>query len=133
MSQTDPIADMLTVIRNGISSEKESVDVPFSRIKEEILKILRDHGFIKTYRVVAQENNKKKIRTYLAYDVDGEPVINNLKRISRPGLRVYKKAQDIPLVRGGKGIAVISASQGIFDDEQARQKNVGGEVLCYVW
>lgn len=133
MSQTDPIADMLTVIRNGSTADKETVNVPFSRVKEEILKILQEHGFIKAYRVIPQENNKKSLRVYLSYDKDGEPIINNLKRISRPGLRVYKKADDIPRVRGGKGIAVISASQGLLDDVEAREKNVGGEVICYVW
>ena len=129
---TDPIADMLSRIRNANNARHKSVDVPCSNIKKEIAKILLDEGYIKGYDVV-EDDKQGMIKIDLKYSQDGERVISGLKRISKPGLRVYAKCDDVPKVLGGLGIAIISTSKGIIADKMARQEKVGGEVICYVW
>ncbi|KXA28750.1 ribosomal protein S8 [Peptoniphilus harei] len=129
---TDPIADMLSRIRNANNARHKSVDVPCSNIKKEIARILLDEGYIKGYDVV-EDDKQGMIKIDLKYSQDGERVISGLKRISKPGLRVYVKCDDVPKVLGGLGIAIISTSKGIITDKMARQEKVGGEVICYVW
>ena len=129
---TDPIADMLSRIRNANSARHKSVDIPCSNIKKEIAQILLDEGYIKGFDVV-EDDKQGMIKVDLKYSEDGEKVISGLKRISKPGLRVYVKCEDVPKVLGGLGIAIISTSKGIITDEKARQEKVGGEVICYVW
>ena len=132
MFLTDPIADMLTRIRNANSAMHEKVDVPFSKEKLAIAKILKDEGFILNYKEI-EEGNKKDIRVYLKF-VDGkEKVIRGLKRISKPGRRVYTVEENMPKVLGGLGIAILSTPKGVITDKQCKVENVGGEVLCYVW
>lgn len=129
---TDSIADMLTRIRNGNSARHASVVVPASRMKKEIAKILLDEGFINGFSV--EEDGKQGMMTVeLKYGPSGEKVITGIKRISKPGLRVYVKAGEVPRVLGGLGIAIVSTSQGIMPDREARKNGIGGEVLCYVW
>ena len=129
---TDPIADMLSRIRNANSARHKSVDIPCSNIKKEIAQILLDEGYIKGFDVV-EDDKQGMIKVDLKYSEDGEKVISGLKRISKPGLRVYVKCEDVPKVLGGLGIAIISTSKGIITDKMARQEKVGGEVICYVW
>ena len=129
---TDPIADMLTRIRNGNHARHKSVDIPASNIKKEIAKILLDEGYIKNYDLV-EDNKQGIIKIDLKYAQSGERVISGIKRISKPGLRVYVKCEDVPKVLGGLGIAIISTSMGIITDKVAREKGVGGEVICYIW
>lgn len=129
---TDPIADMLTRIRNGNNVKHESVDIPASNIKKEIARILLDEGFIKGYDVI-EDGKQGIIRIELKYGSNNEKVISGIKRISKPGLRVYVRNNEIPRVLGGLGIAILSTSKGIMTDKQARKEGIGGEVLCYVW
>ena len=129
---TDPIADLLTRIRNGNHARHKSVDIPASNIKKEIAKILLDEGYIKNYDLV-EDNKQGIIKIDLKYAQSGERVISGIKRISKPGLRVYVKCEDVPKVLGGLGIAIISTSKGIITDKVAREKGVGGEVICYIW
>ena len=129
---TDTIADMLTRIRNANQMRYEEVRVPASKIKESIAKILKDEGFIKNYKVVKEEAQGTILLT-LKYTDKKERVITGLKRISKPGLRVYVKNDEIPKVLNGLGIAIISTSKGIMTDKEARKQNIGGEVLAYIW
>jgi small subunit ribosomal protein S8 len=129
---TDPIADMLTRIRNGSNAKHDSVDVPASNVKKEVAKILLDEGFVKSYDVI-DDGKQGIIRVDLKYGTQSQKVISGIKRISKPGLRVYVKADEVPKVLGGLGIAVISTSKGIMTDKVARKEGVGGEVVCYVW
>ena len=129
---TDTIADMLTRIRNANSMGYEEVTVPASKLKIELAKILKEEGFIKEYKVVS-ENVQKNILLTLKYGNKKEKVITGLKRISKPGLRVYVKSDEVPKVLNGLGIAIISTSKGIMTDKEARKQNLGGEVLAYVW
>jgi small subunit ribosomal protein S8 len=130
---TDPIADMLTRIRNANAAKHDTVDVPTSKMKEAIAKILLDEGYIKKYELV-ENGPAKDIRITLKYGADkNQKVISGLKRISRPGLRVYASVDNMPKVLGGLGIAIISTNKGILTDKQARRENVGGEVLAFVW
>ncbi len=129
---TDPIADMLTRIRNGSNAKHDSVDVPASNVKKELAKILLDEGFVKGYDVI-EDAKQGIIRIDLKYGAENQKVISGIKRISKPGLRVYVKADEVPRVLGGLGIAVISTSKGIITDKIARKEGVGGEVVCYVW
>ena len=129
---TDPIADMLTRIRNGNHARHKSVDITASNIKKEIAKILLDEGYIKNYDLV-EDSKQGIIKIDLKYAQSGERVISGIKRISKPGLRVYVKCEDVPKVLGGLGIAIISTSKGIITDKVAREKGVGGEVICYIW
>jgi len=131
--QTDPIADMLTRIRNSNRIFQEKVDFPASNIKREISKILKSEGYIKDYKVM-KSDVQGSIRIFLKYyNNDKQKAITNIKRISKPGLRIYVSKDEIPKVIGGIGMALISTSQGLMTDKQARQKKIGGEVVCYVW
>jgi small subunit ribosomal protein S8 len=132
MVMTDPIADMLTRIRNGNSVKHESVDVPRSKLKEELARILKDEGFIRDYKVI-EDDKQGTIRVYLKYDANKGQVIQGIKRISKPGLRVYANKEEVPRVLGGLGVAILSTSQGIMTDRTARKEGIGGEVICYVW
>jgi small subunit ribosomal protein S8 len=130
---TDPIADMLTRIRNGYQSKLETVDVvPYSKVKNEIAKILKSEGYIDKVSVQGDGIEKKLVIT-LKYTADGEKVINGIKRISKPGLRVYAKGDNVPKVLNGLGVAIISTSEGMMTDREARKKHIGGEVIAYVW
>jgi small subunit ribosomal protein S8 len=129
---TDPIADMLTRIRNGLNAKHETVDVPASKIKLEIAKILKNEGFVKNYKIV-QNNKQGTIKIQLKYDAQEQPVIGDLSRVSRPGRRVYAAMDDIPVIKNGLGIAIISTSKGVLTDRAARAANIGGEILCSVW
>jgi small subunit ribosomal protein S8 len=133
MSMTDPIADMLTRVRNASSAMHDEVEIPASKIKENIARILADEGFVSAVEVDNKENGHPKIKIRLSYTDDRERVISGIRRISKPGRRVYRGAQELPRVLGGLGIAIISTSQGLMTDKQARQAKVGGEVLAYVW
>lgn len=132
MVMTDPIADMLTRIRNANMVRHEKLEVPASKIKRDIANILKEEGFVRDVEYV-EDNKQGILRIFLKYGTGNERVINGLKRISKPGLRVYAKNTEIPRVLGGLGIAVISTSKGVMTDKQARQQQVGGEVLAYVW
>ena len=130
---TDPIADMLTIIRNANTAKHDTVDVPASKIKTEIARILLDEGYIKAYEIV-EDGVVKTIKITLKYGADkNQKVISGLKRISKPGLRVYAGVENMPKVLGGLGIAIISTNKGIVTDKEARAMNVGGEVLAFVW
>jgi len=129
---TDPIGDMLTRIRNGGVAKHEVVEVPASNMKKAIAKILLDEGYIKDVRL-ADDDKQGTLRLTLKYDTNGKQVIQGLKRISKPGLRVYANKDDIPRVLGGLGIAIVSTSKGVMTDKEARQSGVGGEVLAYIW
>lgn len=131
MSMSDPIADMLTRLRNALMVEHEKVSVPKSSIKVEIAKILKAEGFIKNFRVV-DDGPQGTIRIYLAYR-DGYPLIDGLKRISKPGSRRYVGKEEIPLVLNGKGVVILSTSQGVMTGALCQEKKIGGEVLCSVW
>lgn len=132
MVMTDPIADMLTRIRNGNNAKHETVDIPASNMKKSIANILLEEGFIKGYDVI-EDAKQGILRVQLKYGKDNEKIITGLKRISKPGLRVYVKSDEIPRVLGGLGIAVLSTSKGIITDKEARKEGVGGEVICYIW
>ena len=132
MTMTDPIADMLTRIRNANVVKHETVDVPASNMKKELARILLEEGFIRGYDVI-EDGKQGIIRIQLKYGQTGERVISGLKRISKPGMRVYADKHEVPRVLHGLGISIISTSKGILTDKQARKENVGGEVICYVW
>ena len=130
MSMTDPISDMLTRIRNGQSAAKAYVDMPSSTVKESIAQVLKDEGYIEGYSTEAN-GNKMTLKVQLKY-YEGKPVIEEIKRVSRPGLRIYRGKDDLPQVLGGLGVAIVSTSQGVMSDREARSKGQGGEVLCLV-
>ncbi|NBI05639.1 30S ribosomal protein S8 [Senegalia massiliensis] len=132
MAMTDPIADMLTRIRNANRQKHDTVDIPASNIKKAIAEILLNEGFVKGYDVI-EDGKQGIIRVQLKYSRDNEKVITGLKKISKPGLRVYAKKDEIPRVLGGLGIAILSTSKGILTDKEAKKNDVGGEVICYVW
>ncbi len=132
MGMTDPIADLLTRIRNGSNARHEFVDIPASRVKMEIVKVLKEEGYVNNYRM-QKEEGKDVIRVDLRYGKNHKRVITGIKRISKPGLRVYAKRDMIPRVLGGLGIAIISTSKGVLTDKKASFEGVGGEVICYVW
>lgn len=129
---TDPVADMLTRIRNACMASHDTVDVPFSKLKKELANVLKEEGYITGFEEIENENKHKNLRIKLKY-VNNQQVIAGIKRISKPGLRIYVGHKDLPRVLGGFGIAVVSTSKGIMTDRQARFNGVGGEVLCYVW
>ena len=133
MTHTDPIADMLTRIRNALTVKKESVDIPASKIKAAIADILVEEGYVKSAEIVKTEGAQDVIRIELKYTAQKEKVINGLKKISKPGLRVYAKSDALPKVLGGLGVAIISTSKGVMTDKIARALGAGGEVLAYVW
>ncbi|MEN6411258.1 MAG: 30S ribosomal protein S8 [Veillonellales bacterium] len=132
MVMTDPIADMLTRVRNANSVYHDKVEIPASKIKQAVAQILKDEGFIKDFEMI-KDDKQGMLRVSLKYGPNREKVITGIKRISKPGLRVYAKKDQIPRVLGGLGIAIISTSQGIMTDKQARQGGLGGEVIAYVW
>ena len=132
MTMTDPIADMLTRIRNANVVKHETVDVPASNMKKELARILLEEGFVRGYDVI-EDGKQGIIRIQLKYGQTGERVISGLKRISKPGMRVYAAKNEVPRVLNGLGISIISTSKGVLTDRQARKENVGGEVICYVW
>jgi small subunit ribosomal protein S8 len=132
MVMTDPIADMLTRIRNANMVRHEKLEVPASKMKREIAEILKREGFIRDVEYI-EDNKQGILRIFLKYGPNNERVITGLKRISKPGLRVYVKANEVPRVLNGLGIAILSTSQGILTDKEARQKGTGGEVIAYVW
>lgn len=132
MNLTDPIADMLTRIRNGIHARHEQVVVPGSSVKVAIAKILKEEGYIRDYELI-REGPKRTLRIWLRYVEPKTPVLTGLKRVSKPGRRVYAKSSEMPRVLGGLGIAVVSTPQGVMTGQQAKKRNVGGEVLCYIW
>lgn len=129
---TDPIADMLTRIRNANIAGHSSVEIPHSKYKEELASVLKTEGYISSYKV-KEVGNFKILIVELKYGTDRKPVITNLRRISKPGLRVYSKYKTLPRVLGGLGVAIVSTSQGLKTDRKARKEKLGGEVLCYVW
>jgi len=132
MSWSDPIADMLTRVRNAQMAESDVVDMPHSKLKVELARILKKEGFIADYTTEAQ-SGKRVVRLFLKYNEDHKPIIRDLKKVSKPGCRVYVQAGEIPRVFGGIGISVLSTSSGMMTGDEARKLNVGGEVLCYVW
>ena len=132
MNITDPVADLLTRIRNGQKAQHKHVDVPASKLKRAITQILVDKGYVRRY-VDVEDSKQGLIRIYLKYDQEGNPAIQALKRISKPGLRTYANAASLPRVLNGLGIAILSTSRGVMTDKEARYAKVGGEVLAYVW
>lgn len=129
---TDPIADMLTRVRNANKARHKTVEIPASNVKRSIAVIMKQEGFIKDYEFI-KDDKQGTLRIHLKYGPNQERIISGLKRISKPGLRVYVKKDELPKVLGGLGIAVISTSQGLMSDRQARETGTGGEVLCYIW
>jgi small subunit ribosomal protein S8 len=132
MTMTDPIADMLTRIRNANTVGHDTVDVPASKMKKSIAGILAEEGYIKGFDVI-EDNKQGTIKIQMKYGADKERVISGIKKISKPGLKVYAKADEVPKVLGGLGVAIISTSHGVISDKEARRLGVGGEVICYVW
>ena len=132
MKTSDPLSDLLTRLSNGMTAGHDKVDVPASRLKEAVLKVLETEGFIASYRRV-EDKGRPVLRVGLKYDSEGEPIVTGLERVSRPGRRVYARADEIPKVLGGLGVSIVSTSRGILTDRAARQARLGGEVLCNVW
>ncbi|HZK02081.1 MAG TPA: 30S ribosomal protein S8 [Anaerovoracaceae bacterium] len=132
MTMTDPVADMLTRIRNANTVGHTTVDIPASKVKKSIADILLKEGYIKGYNII-NDGKQGIIKVQMKYGADKEKVISGLKKISKPGLKVYAKSDEVPKVLGGLGIAIISTSSGILSDKEARKLGVGGEVICYVW
>ena len=132
MPVTDPLSDMLTRIRNANTAKHGKVDIPASKIKISVARILRDEGYIRNFKLI-KDRKHGVLRIYLKYDELNQGVITGLKRMSKPGKRVYVKGKDIPLILNGMGIAVLSTSKGVLPDREARKANVGGELLCSIW
>ena len=132
MAMTDPIADLLTRIRNGAQARKEQVDIPWSKVKTRLVEVLTAEGYLKEHSIVEQDGHRV-LRVWLRYDAQNRPVITGLKRVSRPSLRVYVGADEIPAIRGGLGVNIISTPGGILADREARKRNIGGELVCSVW
>ena len=132
MAVTDPIADMLTVIRNASRAKKDVVELRNSNFLEGVMKILKKESFIANYKLI-KDTKQGILRVYLRYSKEGKPALLGIKRISKPGLRIYKKTDELPKVYGGLGIAIISTSKGLMTDNEAREKKMGGEVVCSVW
>jgi len=132
MTVTDPIAEMLTRIRNANQARKDRVDIPSSKMRQEIARILKEEGYIKNYRVIS-DRRQGILRIYLKYTSKKEKVISGIKRMSKPSLKYYAKASKVPRVLGGLGVAILSTSQGIMTDKEARKRRIGGEVICHVW
>jgi small subunit ribosomal protein S8 len=132
MTMTDPIADMLTRIRNGVGVRHDYVNIPASKVKVAIVKVLKDEGFVRDFETF-EEGPRRFLRVHLSYTEQREPLLTGLKRVSRPGLRVYVQKREIPRVYNGLGIAILSTPKGIMAGQQAWRQQTGGEVLCYVW
>jgi len=133
MTMTDPVADLLSRIRTAYLAKHDRLDVPASKLKLEICGILKEQGYLESVQLLDSDPVKKQVRIYLRYTPEGEPLIRKIKRVSRPGRRVYKGAEEIRPVLNGLGVGIVSTSQGLMTDSQARQRRVGGEVLCEVW
>lgn len=133
MTMTDPVADLLSRIRTAYMAKHDRLDVPASKLKLEVCRILKEQGYVESVQELDGDQVKKQLRIYLRYTPDGEPLIRSIKRISKPGRRVYKGAEEIRPVLNGLGVGIISTSLGLLTDSQARQRRVGGEVLCEVW
>lgn len=134
MNVSDPIADMLTRIRNANAARHETVNIPASKMKIAIAKVLKEEGFIRDYQVISEEGKPQpNLRVELNYGSRKQPVLNGLQRVSRPGLRIYVQRREIPRVYGGLGIAILSTPKGVMSGQEARRQEVGGELLCYVW
>ena len=133
MSMSDPIADFLTRIRNGLAAKKRWVDVPSSALKKRISFVLKEEKYINDFFFITSEGNKETIRIFLKYDYNGDPVIENIKRVSKPGLRVYVGSGEAPRVLDGLGVSIISTSKGVLSNKKAKQLGVGGELLCEVF
>jgi small subunit ribosomal protein S8 len=131
---TDPVADMLTRIRNAVAAGKQTVNVPYSNLKRDVAKVMRREGYIENFKE-AGEPPHKMLRVYLRYGPDGEKVINSIQRVSKPGRRVYRRAGDLDKQRvlGGLGVAILSTPKGVLSDRECKKENVGGEVLCAIW
>ena len=132
MMTTDPIADLLTRVRNANRARKDSTDIPWSRLKEEVARVLVEEGFLRE-KTTLDEGPKKMLRVTLKYDEYRRPVISGIRRVSRPSLRVYVRSREIPSIRNGLGLSILSTPKGLLADRAARKENVGGEVLCSVW
>ena len=132
MNMTDPIADMLTRIRNAVAAKHDYVNIPASKLKVAIARVLKDEGFIRDFELV-EEGLRKILRVHLIYTGKKEPILAGIRRVSKPGLRVYVQKREIPRVYGGLGIAILSTPQGVMTGQQAWHRRVGGELLCYVW
>jgi len=132
MTMTDPIADMLTRIRNALKASHEEVDIPSSKLKINLTNILKSEGFIRNFKIIS-DGRHKTIRIFLKYDQEGDAVISGLKRISKPSCRIYRGCADIPKVLSGYGVNILSTSKGLLTDREARSLNVGGEVICSLW
>jgi small subunit ribosomal protein S8 len=132
MSMTDPLADMFTRMRNGTKAKFEKVDIPSSKLKKEIAKVLKEEGFIKNYKVITSDHPYEMIRIFLKYDAQRKGVIH-IRRVSKPGRRVYVGMDRIPSIMGGLGVSILSTPKGIMTDRASREANVGGEVLCQIW
>jgi small subunit ribosomal protein S8 len=132
MGMTDPISDMLTRMRNALTVSYSTVDIPSSRQKIDIAKVLKSEGFIKNYKIMA-DKRQGSMRIFFKYDEKGESVIIGLKRISKPGCRIYRKADKIPKILNGYGISILSTSKGVMTDSQARKIGIGGEIICSIW
>ena len=130
---TDPLADMLTRIRNANKAKFEKADIPSSRLKVSVANLLKREGYIKDFKVLSGDNNKKTLRIFLRYDEQNQPIISGLKRVSKPSLRIYSRENAIPPVMSGMGLAILSTSKGVVTDREARNLHIGGEVLCFVW
>jgi small subunit ribosomal protein S8 len=132
MTMTDPISDLLTRLRNAHLAKHDRLDMPASKLKSELCRVLKESGFVEDFRVI-EAVPQGTLRIYLRYSDSGTPAIQHLRRISKPGRRVYRKAEDLRPVRNGLGVGIVSTSQGVLTDAQARQRRVGGEVLCEIW
>jgi len=130
--QIDPVSDMLTRIRNGMGARQTKVEIPASKLKIEMVRILKEEGYITNYRV-ATEGSKSTIKVYLKYDADSRPVISKIDRVSKPGRRVYVNSNEVPRVIGGMGVNILTTSAGVMTGAQARKKGVGGEILCSIY
>jgi small subunit ribosomal protein S8 len=132
MGMTDPIADMLTQMRNGNSAKFSKVDIPASKMKIQIARILKDEGYIKNFKVI-KDNRQGLLRVYLKYDEKNQQILSNIRRISRPSRRYYAKKDNIPKVLNGMGLCILSTSKGVMTEKEARKQGVGGEIICTVW
>ena len=132
MTMTDPIADMLTRIRNSLRASHQDVEIPSSKLKINLAKILKSEGYIRNFKIIS-DGPKKNIKIFLKFDESGDPVITGLKRVSKPSCRVYKKSSEIPKALNGFGVNIVSTSKGLLTDREARKLNVGGEIVCTLW
>jgi small subunit ribosomal protein S8 len=133
MSMTDPVADLLTRIRNAVAARKEKVDVPHSRLKEGVVDVLVREGYVAEKQVVEVDAAHRVMRIRLRYGPDGERIVNHIERVSSPGCRVYRGAGELPRIQGGLGISVLSTNRGVMSDREAREKKLGGEILATIW